>query len=169
MHTKRVVGSCNQRVVTWLLVVDERNAARRDDFKVILPLALFLHCFFHARNSLFPGTRPPSFDQRSRGRCPRIPKEMFSLDRRESGAGRLATSAKIREIFIDRSCTHLASSPRSGATAHVASSHPRCNVTVRENCVGSTLQIIPLTVHPRRPLNSSRASRCLSRIEKTLD
>lgn len=112
---------------------------------------------------------PPSFDQRSRERCPRIPKEMFSLDRRESGAGRLATSAKIREIFIDRSCTHLASSPRSGATTHVASSHPRCNVTVRENCVGSTLQIIPLTVHPRRPLNSSRASRCLSRIEKTLD
>lgn len=61
MHTKRVVGSCNQRVVTWLLVVDERNAARRDDFKVILPLALFLHCFFHARNSLFPGTRLPLF------------------------------------------------------------------------------------------------------------
>lgn len=66
-----------------------------------------------------------------------IPKEMFSLDRRESDAGRLATSAKIREIFIDRSCTHLVSSPRSGATTHVASSHPRCNVTVRENCVNA--------------------------------
>lgn len=35
---------------------------------------------------------------------PQKKKEMFSLDRRESGA--LATSAKIREIFIDRSCTH---------------------------------------------------------------
>lgn len=118
MHTKRVVGSCNR------LCCNMAASRRRAECAETISKSFSRwHCscivFLHARNSLSPAWNVPSPSlppllsfrfvavgrlKRSRRRISQKKKEMFSLDRRESGA--LATSAKIREIFIDRSCTH---------------------------------------------------------------
>lgn len=45
--------------------------------------------------------------ERSRGRVSRNPKKCSLSIGERAAQGGLATSAKIREIFIDRSCTHL--------------------------------------------------------------